>query len=173
MATDGPKAYKDMARFFTKSPLLDIGCSFGFIDNLPDSLEYVGIDPFCYVGDDHVVRYGITVEQTYELWKEKEKARPGTNFYRERFETFLPGKHFGMIVCFEVLEHYIDCQEKVEWLKQFCDRLLISVPLHEGPSGAKANGHMFDDLSEKDFPGMVQVATGYGRIFLMWDREDK
>jgi len=171
MASDGPAAYAKYRRFFTKSPLLDIGCMFGYVEYMPDGLEYVGIDTLVYgIPDDQVIPgRGRTTNQLRAEWKAKEFARPGTSFHTADFMDFVPTRHWGEIVAFEVLEHYEDCMQRARWLKGYCDTLFISVPENESPGGAKHNDHVFSGLLVKDFPDFTCVGHDFGRMFLLWE----
>ncbi len=172
MGSDGPAAYQKYRGYFTKSPLLDIGCMFGYVEYVPDGTEYVGIDTLIYdvAEDAEIPGRGKTTVQLRAEWRDKERSRPGTSFHVADFLDFVPMRHWGMIVAFEVLEHHVDCLKHAQWLKERCDRLLISVPEKEGPAGAGHNGHKLSGLMTADFPDFQCVGHDFGRMFLLWDR---
>ena len=55
------------------------------------------------------------------------------------------------IIAFEVIEHLDNGLEIAEKLKQYCKRLLISVPYKE-PKGFWGEHHKLHELSHEDFP---------------------
>jgi len=175
VASDGPDAYEEYSEYFTGSPLLDLGCLFGYVEHVPDGIAYVGVDNVAVGrGDDEGLRRRRgTVGDLRAEWARKAADRPETEFYEADFRNLVPTRHWGMVVAFEVLEHHEDCRELAQWLKEHCDRLLISVPEHEGPAGAERNGHAHDNLGQEDFPGFECVGHEFGRIFLLWDCDER
>ena len=171
MAVDGIEAYKLFARLLP-GPVLDIGCSVGASEAFLLGTGYVGIDPLCWREVGGTIR-GKTEDEVIAGWREKERSRPGTKYFKVGFEEFLTTDiWYNTIVCFEVLEHYTNGLELAERLKMFCDHLLISVPYKESEVAAARNGHVLHGLDYVDFPGFRPASSSpfFGRMFLGWER---
>jgi len=128
--------YEWAARNLLPGSVLEIGCSTGYgYQFLPTSTTYLGLDY------DPII---------IDVAKEQEWSDNAT-FYQADINTFYFGR-YGNIIAFEVIEHLDNGLEVVEKLKQYCKRLLITVP-HNEPKGFWGEHHKLHGLTEKDFPG--------------------
>jgi len=136
--------YEWAARNLLPGSVLEIGCSTGYgYQFLPTSTTYLGLDY------DPII---------IDVAKEQEWSDNAT-FYQADINTFYFGR-YGNIIAFEVIEHLDNGLEVVEKLKQYCKRLLITVP-HNEPKGFWGEHHKLHGLTEKDFPGFKFAYINY------------
>ena len=115
--------------------MLEIGCSTGYGTQFFDkNIKYIGLDY------DSII---IEVAKAQEWGSNIDFMHGDVN------ET--PLGQYGTIVAFEVIEHLNNGLEVVNYLKNQCLRLLISVPYNE-PVGFWGEHHKLHGLTEKDFP---------------------
>ena len=138
--------------------ILDIGCAHGDgCEFVPAMTDYFGVD----VNTEKIpfqARYWNDYESRFMAW-----------FFETDFRTFIePEDHWDIIVSLETLEHVEDGLEWAQKLKQYCNRLIISVP-YRGPEG---NGHVLLGLTPEDFPGFTRInGEANYTMFLLWDKE--
>ena len=117
------------------SKVLEIGCSNGYGRQfLPDHIEYTGLDY-----DPKIIENA------------KEQNWNGNNKFVNADINTYELEQYDTIIAFEVIEHLDNGLEIAEKLKQYCKRLLISVPYKE-PKGFWGEHHKLHELSHEDFP---------------------
>jgi len=125
------------------SKILEIGCASGygaqFLKGIPN-LDYTGID-----ADSGIIEYG----------KENFGDIPGVKLQCADINTF-DFEKYDTIIAFEVLEHLDNGKDVAQKLKDYCKRLLVSVPYLE-PTAQINPYHKLRNLSESDFPGFTKL----------------
>jgi glycosyltransferase involved in cell wall biosynthesis len=127
--------YKWASKQLINKSVLEIGCSTGYGSQFFDkNINYMGLDY------DPII---IEVAKAQE-WD-------GNIDFMHGDVNKTPLGQYGTIVAFEVIEHLDNGLEVVNYLKNQCLRLLISVPYNE-PVGFWGEHHKLHGLTEKDFP---------------------
>lgn len=118
------------------SNVIEIGCSTGYGSQfIPRSYGYLGLDYDPIIID--------VAKQQYWGQNRLFKCADINTFEMPQTDT---------IIAFEVIEHLENGLQVVEKLKQYCKRLLITVPLQE-PKGFWGEHHKLHGLTELDFNG--------------------
>ena len=114
--------------------ILEIGCSSGFgVQFLPEGIEYTGID------------YDSEIIEAAKM----QNWRPNIEFIQADIHEF-PLKQYDTIIAYETIEHINNGLQVVEKLKQYCKKLIISVPYNENP-GQFSSHHVLHNLTPESF----------------------
>lgn len=120
--------------------VLEIGCSSGFgLQFLPEDVDYTGLD------------YEPEVIEAAKL----QEWRPNAKFVQSSIHDF-ELECYDTIIAFETIEHIDGGLEVVERLKQYCNKLIISVPYNENP-GQFSPHHVLHNLTINSFPDFEQI----------------
>ncbi len=112
---------REIRRLRPAGSLLDVGCAFGrFLQAARRHYDCEGVDISAYAA-------GLARERL-----------PGVPIHRCALQAFRPGRGYGVVTCFDVLEHIPDLEAALWRLRDLTSPagvLAIAVPTYDSPAG--------------------------------------